>query len=332
MPPASPAMAAVAMIEPALRGVLPALSRQARKDSSNYGAVIPSSLFLLYNGHIAIKGLSAMKIKQLYGIFVLSLLSACGGDAIDPDQPPVTIGDWYRPAPSVTWQWQLVVPDGATAINTSYNVDIYDVDLFDTSSDTIAALKNAGRKVICYFSAGSYENWRTDAEDFNSDDLGNTLDEWADEQWLDIRSDSVQQIMLSRLELAVTKGCDGVEPDNVDGYTNDSGFPLTFDDQLYYNRFIANEAHNNGLSVALKNDLDQIDELVQYFDFSVNEQCHEYAECDSLSSFVNARKAVLNAEYDMNLWDSICEESINNQFSTLFLPLDLDDSFRERCL
>ncbi len=58
--------------------------------------------------------------------------------------------------------------------------------------------------------------------------------------------------MLRRLDLAVTKGCDGVEPDNMDGYANDSGFPLTAEDQLTFNRFIANEAHRRGLAVGLK--------------------------------------------------------------------------------
>lgn len=42
--------------------------------------------------------------------------------------------------------------------------------------------------------------------------------------------------MQARLDLAVQKGCDGVEPDNVDGYQNNSGFPLTAQDQLAYNR------------------------------------------------------------------------------------------------
>jgi hypothetical protein len=49
--------------------------------------------------------------------------------------------------------------------------------------------------VICYFSAGSYEDWRTDANQLDSGDLGYTLDGWPDERWLDIRSDSILVIM-----------------------------------------------------------------------------------------------------------------------------------------
>ena len=58
-----------------------------------------------------------------------------------------------------------------------------------------------------------------------------------------------------------TKGYDGVEPDNVDRYVNASGFDLDADAQLAFNRFIANEAHARGLSVGLKNDLDQVPEF-----------------------------------------------------------------------
>jgi len=45
--------------------------------------------------------------------------------------------------------------------------------------------------------------------------------------------------MRSRLDLAKSKGCDAVEPDNMDGYTNSTGFNLTYRDQLKYNIFIA---------------------------------------------------------------------------------------------
>jgi hypothetical protein len=38
------------------------------------------------------------------------------------------------------------------------------------------------------------------------------------------------------------KGCDALEPDDVDAYQNDSGFPLA-EDQLPFNVWIANEAH-----------------------------------------------------------------------------------------
>ena len=74
--------------------------------------------------------------------------------------------------------------------------------------------------MICYFSAGSYEAWRDDASQFPASALGDTLDGWEDERWLDIRDQGVLAIMETRIALASEKGCDAVEPDNVDNYTN----------------------------------------------------------------------------------------------------------------
>ena len=222
-------------------------------------------------------------------------------------------------------------------INTSYDVNIYDIDLFDTSVSTMKSLQTSGKKVICYFSAGSYEEWRSDSSLFNSSDLGKTLDGWEDEKCLDIRSTNVHTIMKARLDLAVEKGCDGVEPDNMDGYANESGFNLNANDELNFNRLIANEAHSRNLSVGLKNDLDQIPELVDYYDFAANEQCFEFDECETLSPFTDQGKPVFNAEYkteyinDLTTRQNLCNESNTLQFSTLILPLDLDDSFRYDC-
>lgn len=280
-------------------------------------------------------------------ILLLPGLTACSGGQSTADDDSTSSGNtdtstdteaptedsWYVPSPLVTWQWQL-----SGDVNTAYDVGIYDIDLFDSSIDLIQQLQAEGRRVICYFSGGSYEEWRSDASEFLEADLGNPLDGWPDERWLDIRSNNVRSIMQIRLDLAVEKGCDGVEPDNMDGYTNNPGFSFSATDQLDYNRFIANEAHARNLSIALKNDLDQVTDLIAYFDFAVNEQCFEYNECDALTPFITANKAVLNAEYRQKYVDNadsrnaLCTDSINREFSTLILPLDLNDAFRLSCL
>lgn len=282
-------------------------------------------------------------------LVTLLLLSGCGNNdkssssndgpdeqvvVLDDDNPPAPYAGWYRPDTNTTWQWQL-----SGTINKTYDVDLYDIDLFDSSTDLISRLKNSGKKVICYFSAGSYENWRDDAGNFSNADLGNNLDDWEGEKWLDIRSDNVRAIMQERLNLAIQKGCDGVEPDNMDGYTNNPGFTFTADDQLDYNRFIANAAHDRNLSVGLKNDLDQLSALVEYYDFAVNEQCHQYEECGGYSLFTDRNKSVFNAEYpeeDASLEnnqavDALCAEARADSIQTLILPLELDDSSRISC-
>lgn len=238
---------------------------------------------------------------------------------------------WYQPKVGVSWQIQLT-----ETVNPNYAVELYDIDLFDSSKELINQLKTSGKKVICYFSAGTYENWRDDQANFATKDLGNPLADWPGEKWLDIRSAQVFNIMEARLDLAVSKGCDGVDPDNVNGYTNASGFKLTANDQLLFNKNIAQAAHARGLAVGLKNDLEQVDALVSDFDFSVNEQCHEYNECSALNQFITAQKPVLNIEYATKYRSnsgrqSLCQQALQAHFSTLILPLELNDQFRSSC-
>jgi hypothetical protein len=242
---------------------------------------------------------------------------------------PATVWD---PAVTDTWQWQLT-----GTLNTAYDVKVYDVDLYDTSATTILALQNSGKKVLCYFSAGSSENWRSDFGSFAAADMGNALDGWAGERWLDTRSANVRTIMTARLDLAKTKGCDGVEPDNVDGYTNSSGFALTATTQLDYNRFLATAAHARGLAIALKNNVAQLADLVGDFDLAVNEQCHQYNECGGYAAFVSAGKPVFNAEYAKayqsagSARDALCLDAKKLGLRTLVLPLALDGSTRFSC-
>ncbi len=242
----------------------------------------------------------------------------------------VTTGEWHRPGVAATWAWQL-----QGTLNTGYPVDVYDIDLFDTSAAEIATLQTAGHRVLCYFSAGSYENWRPDAGDFLAADLGNSMDGWPGERWLDIRSSHVFTIMLARLDLAVSKGCDGVEPDNVTVYQEpNTGITASATDQLAFNRNLFNAAHNRGLGVALKNDLDQVSELIDYVDLMVNEQCHEYSECNLAQPFIDAGKPVFNAEYltsYQNNPNPICAAAQAANMRTLILSIDLDDSFYFNC-
>jgi hypothetical protein len=242
----------------------------------------------------------------------------------------VTSGEWYRPDVSTTWAWQL-----QGTLNTSYPVDLYDIDLFDTSAADIASLQGSGKRVLCYFSAGSYEDWRPDAADFETSDLGNNMDGWPGERWLDIRSSNVFSIMLNRLDLAVSKGCDGVEPDNVTVYQEpNTGITANATDQLAFNRNLFNAAHNRGLAVALKNDLDQVTELVDYADLIVNEQCHQYNECNLTQPFIDAGKPVLNAEYQSSYQNDpnpLCAAAQAADIRTLILSMDLDDSFYFNC-
>mmetsp|Transcript_3926 Transcript_3926/g.2649 ORF Transcript_3926/g.2649 Transcript_3926/m.2649 type:complete len:108 (-) Transcript_3926:430-753(-) len=104
-------------------------------------------------------------------------------------------------------------------LNTSYDVEIYDIDLFDVSAEQMADLKADDHHVICYFSAGTIEDWRVDAKHFDQDTICKAMGDWDGEWWLDVtKIDKLMPIMEKRMDLAVEKGCEGVEPDNVDGW------------------------------------------------------------------------------------------------------------------
>ena len=232
----------------------------------------------------------------------------------------------WQPTPGTSWQWQL-----SGTVNTSWNVAMYDIDLFETPQATIDQLKADGRVVICYFSAGSWENYRDDADLFPKSVLGKVLDGWPDERWLDVRRiDLLAPIMGARLDAAVRKGCDGVEPDNVDGYTNVSGFKLSYADQVAYNRWLAEQAHQRGLSVGLKNDLNQANDLVADFDWALNEQCFQYEECEKLLPFIQANKAVFGVEYEADRAD-YCPQALELDFSWLSKTTDLGDEPPNTC-
>jgi hypothetical protein len=233
-----------------------------------------------------------------------------------PSVDTIRVSEVWRPKPLTTWQWQL-----SGNVDTSIDVAMYDIDLFDSDASLIGKLKAAGRVVICYFSAGSYEAWRSDASSFPKAVKGEKMAGW-DELWLDVRETSVRDAMKLRLDLATSKGCDGVEPDNVDGYANKTGFPLTAADQKNYLKFLAAEAHGRGLSIGLKNTLDLAADVEGDFDWALNEECIEHNECDKLAVFIAANKAVFNAEY-IGTKESICPKATAFKLSTLIKKKDL---------
>ena len=221
----------------------------------------------------------------------------------------------WQPSGTTPWQWQLT----DLPVDQSYDVVMYDIDLFDNDASVVASLHAQGRVVIAYFSAGSWEDWRPDADDFPDSVKGNN-NGWPGEKWLDVRQlDVLGPIMEARMDLAVQKGFDGVEPDNVDGYDNDSGF----------NIFLANAAHQRGLSVCLKNDVGQVVDLEPYFDWALNEECYNYNECDELLPFIDAGKAVMHVEYDEST-SAFCPWSNAHDFSSMKKRLDLD-AWMEPC-
>ncbi|MFD7717473.1 endo alpha-1,4 polygalactosaminidase [Streptomyces sp. NPDC059814] len=259
-------------------------------------------------------------------VTVLILLAVLAGCTSAPESDgaarPARVR--WQPAPGTDWQWQL-----SGRLDTAVDAPVYDIDGFDRDAAQVAALHRKGRKVICYLSTGAWEEFRPDADDFPAAVLGRS-NGWAGERWLDIRRTEVlEPLMETRIAMCAKKGFDAVEPDNMDGYRNRTGFPLTAAHQLRYNRLIARVAHRHGLAVGLKNDLPQIPQLVGDFDFAVNEQCAQYEECEELTPFVKAGKAVFHVEYELPV-ARFCGESRRLGLSSLLKKYELG-VWREKC-
>jgi hypothetical protein len=273
------------------------------------------------------------------------LLSACGPKQDEilpvPVNPPketvsmpvpettLPVTGWWRPAPGLTWQWQLSEPP----VDTSPQADVYDIDLFDNDAAQIQELHDLGRKVICYISVGSWEDWRLDADLFPEELLGRDYEGWAGEKWLDIRRlDLLAPIMRQRLDLCKAKGFDGVEPDNIEIYTNNTGFPLTYADQLTYARWLADEAHARGLAIGIKNAPDMVADSLSFFDFAITEDCFYYDWCAEMLPFIQAGKPVFAAEYtDMDVdFPAACAWGRQHNFSFILKDRNLT-SFRDTC-
>ncbi|KAJ5115239.1 hypothetical protein NUU61_000998 [Penicillium alfredii] len=247
-------------------------------------------------------------------------------------------GSTWQPEPNTKWQIKL---EGKLQ-DTSVDAPIYDIDLFENTPAGISELHDRGRKVICYFSAGTYEGWRQDKDKFVEEtDLGKELEDW-NERWLNVKSTNVQKIMQARLDLAQEKGCDGVDPDNIDGFDNDNGLGLTLDDAVAYVKFLASEASARGMSIGLKNGAQLVDSVIEDVQWSVNEQCAQFKECGDFAAFIEAGKPVFHIEYpkgddpdddSQNTAEDVSEQQKTNsctarssgKFSTVIKNARLDD-------
>jgi hypothetical protein len=237
-------------------------------------------------------------MRGLSTVVLVLVLASCGGENVSI--PSVSNAALVAPA-SLSW-----IPGVGDSIQIQYDgkldlgvkADIYDLDMFDTHPSVVSKLHGMGRKVLCYIDVGTWEKWRPDAKDFPKSVLGHKDGHWAGERWLDIRQTNIlEPIMGARFQLCKKKGFDGVDPDNIDGYQNKTGFPLTAAEQLTYDEWVADEAHSLDLAVDQKNDPAQLKPLDTHFDFAVDEQCFQQGWCDKLVPYTNENRLVVDIEY-----------------------------------
>jgi hypothetical protein len=208
------------------------------------------------------------------------------------ESPKGATGSRWIPPQHLTWYWQL-----QGTVNNSEPVAAYDIDGFENTATEVATLHGEGKHAICYIDVGTAEEFRPDEASFPASVQGDT-NGWPGEKWLDIRAlSTLEPIMTARFRMCKEKGFDAVEPDNEDGYSNSTGFPLTAAQQLAYDEWVANEVHSLGMAVFQKNDTEQVGELEPFYDGVIDEQCNEYSECDTLQPYLSAGRPVLDAEY-----------------------------------
>jgi hypothetical protein len=140
--------------------------------------------------------------------------------------------------------------------------------------------------------------------------------------------------MEERMALAAEKGCDGVDPDNVENYDSGNYFRITRNDGIDYVKKLADLAHSYGMAMGLKNAGDILSEVIDDIEFAVNESCASSDECDYYEELIEAGKPVLHVEYvnsnnnvPANTRNRYClknEEDYASTFSTTIKVLSLN--------
>jgi hypothetical protein len=201
---------------------------------------------------------------------------------------------YWHPKPTIApWQWQL-----HGRFELTPGASVYDLDGFRYSAADVFAIHAKGARAICYLDLGGWEEDRPDAARFPQAALG--IEARPGVRWLDIgRYRRFAPLIERRIAMCARKGFDAVDPDDLDAYENRTGFRIDARDQLRYNRWVAAAVHADGMAVALENDERQVEELVGSFDFAVDERCFQYEECEFGGAFIDAGKAVFEAEYDL---------------------------------
>ncbi|MGI5144880.1 endo alpha-1,4 polygalactosaminidase [Plantactinospora sp. CA-294935] len=255
-------------------------------------------------------------------VLAVALLLPTQGCRLLPDRS-APVPPWPG-GPTPSWQWQV-----SGQLDPTVDAEVYVLDGFLISLETARRLRADGRRLVCHVEAGIYQESRPDAARFPAGVLGAPARVPGQPsgtprgRWLDIRQWSVlEPVLADRFRLCRGKRFVAVLPVGMDGYTHRSGFPLTFDDQLAFNRRVAELARQAQLAPGLAGDIDQVLALEPYFDFAVNEECVRRTECARLVPFTQAGKPVFHVEYQGSTAD-FCTTSVGYGLASIRKDRDL---------
>ena len=226
---------------------------------------------------------------------------------------------WWKPTAGTTWQWQI----GGGTFDTSMAVQVFDID-WEQEASAVQSLHAAGKKVICYVSVGSWEEWRPDAAQFPSAVIGKDYPEWAGEKFVDIRAQALRDIMAKRLDVCRQKGFDAVEPDNMDVFEANSGFPLTRADGINYALWLAEQSHQRGMAIVQKNASSIVRDIRMSYDGALTEDCHDGGWCADMQPYLDNDQPVFACEYNSSIFSAACTWGKAKKYSFILKKLELD--------
>lgn len=280
-----------------------------------------------------------MKTPFLFVIHLCLLISCSDGvadvslsepltDGTDDSENIDTPNSPYVIPVGQTFEWRL--DDLSDDYMTT--AEVVDIDAFSATPELVANLKAQGKIVIAYISAGSVEDFRDDANQFPEEVIGSVYEGFENENWLDIRNiDAIAPILRARLDMIKEKGFDGVEPDNINGYQNNSGFPLTVENTKPFCRWLIEEAHSRGLSIGQKNAEELVPDLVDEFDWILTEGAVDGNWYQDVIPYIEAGKAVFLTEYTDDMTENqfqnnVCPIATTNNFSAVLKDRDLTNT------
>jgi len=259
------------------------------------------------------------QIQARAGVF-----TSTNGINVDICQPTYQGGSCVRPD---VFDIDLYVDSSITGTYDGNNV----ADDYLFTTDAVNAIHASGRHAIGYITVGDAENWRADYQQMVDFDaacggcfIGHAFSKTFPNEWyVNINNDKGQadfmrKMVRARIDKIAGAGFDAVEPDVDSAAGNNSGFKISDATQVAYNVSIAKIAHRDGLSIALKSDVDQAmnPKLIATFDFVIDEQCFQYKQCDNYLGFQSAGKSIFNAEYRISA-DTFCPKANALNFNSI---------------
>ncbi|KAK8113250.1 extracellular protein [Apiospora sp. TS-2023a] len=270
----------------------------------------------------------SLTLLPLFAVLASCAAPPAGSQISDcPPLPTYDVPAYFRPG--VKWQIEIqdpiMVPPSPDSVIPA-DAKVWDIDLLKSIEyNVIPRLRAANQAangeifVICYFNAGGYNESEPDTVKLNPEDKLGKIPGW-DEHYLDIMNSNVINLMKQRIDNGIAAGCNGFDPDNIDGYENPesvmrkvANHTLNASDYYDYVKELASYAHARNTLLGQKNARDLLDlgdgrGLLKdgIVDFAVTEECavadpddpeEAPAWCNDMQPFIDCSKPVFQIEY-----------------------------------